>query len=207
MTGGIERGGGHGAQIETKTAVSAEEVAAAAEIGGQSEETKRGMVGMKGAGEKTGTPTKTGAQRENGPGTGRTGRTRRTADTKTIGSGTERRERSRGAEVEAKKKGTKVRKKKAGNVSEATAVRENETEMQSHALTNAAAAKKDPIISASLVMNTVNTVSAEGVRALIESRSCFYYILSTFVILAHQTSGNVLAQWIVAFCFMHFYLP
>lgn len=168
MTGEIGRGGGHGAQTETRTAVSAEEVAAAAGTGGQSEETKKGMEEMREAGGKTGIPTKTGDQRENGPGTGRTGRTKRTAGIKTIGSDTERRERPRGAEVEAEKKSTKVRMKKVGNASEATAGRENEIETESLALTNVAAAKKGPIISASPIMNTVNTVNAKGVRALIE---------------------------------------
>lgn len=174
MTGVIERDGGHGAQIETKSAVSAEEVTVAAETGEQSEETKRGMEVMRGAGGKTGIPTKTGDQREKGPGngrTGRTGRTRRTADIKTIESGTEKRGRQRGAEVEAEKKGIKVRKKKVVNVSEATAVRESETGTESRALTNAAVAKKGPIISESLVMNTVNTANA-GARALIELCFC-----------------------------------
>lgn len=171
MTGGTERGGGQEAQTETKTDVSAEEVAAAAGTGGQSGETKRGMEEMRGAGGKIGIPTKTEHQTENGPGIGRTGRTKRTADIKTIGSDTEKRERPKEAEVEAEKKGTKLRMKKVGSVSQATVGRKNETEneTESHALTNAAAAKKGPIISASPITNTVNTVNAEGVKALIDS--------------------------------------
>lgn len=89
-----------------------------------------------------------------------------TADIKTIGSDTERREKPRGAEVEAKKKDTKMKMTRVGNVS--TVGRENGTEMENHALTNAAAAKKGPIISASPITNTVNTVNAKGVRALTE---------------------------------------
>lgn len=147
--------------------MSAEEVTAAAGTGGQSEETKRGMEEMRGAGEKTGKPTKTGVQRENDPGTGRTGRTKRTAGIKTIGSGTERRGKLKEAEVEARKNGTKMRRKKVVNMSKVTAVRKSEIEMES-ALINVAAAKKDPITSASQVMIIVNTVTAEGVRALIE---------------------------------------
>lgn len=168
MTGGTGRGGGHGVQTETRSAASADEVGAAAGTGGQSEETKRGMEVMSEAGGKTGTPTKTGDQKENGLGTGRTGRRKMIADIKTIGSDTERREKPRGAEVEAKKKGTKMKMTKVGNVSEATVGRENETEMESRALTNAVAAKKGPIISASPIMNTVNIVNAKGVRALTE---------------------------------------
>lgn len=122
---------------------------------------------MRGAEEKTGKPTKTGVQRENVPGTGRTGRIKRIAGIKTIGSGIERRGRLKEAEVEAEKNGTKVMKKKVGNMSKVTVVKKSEIEMGS-ALINVAAAKKGSITSASRVMNIVNTANAEGVRALIE---------------------------------------
>lgn len=164
MTRGRGKDEGHGAWTETRTAVNAEEVAAAAVIGGRSEETKSGMEEMRKAGGKTGMSKKKGARRENDPVTGRTGRTKRTADIKTIESDTERRERPREAEVEAEIKGTKVKMRKVENVSTAG----RETEMESRALTSAAAAKKGLIISASPIMNTVNTVNAGEVTAWIE---------------------------------------
>lgn len=210
MKGEIERGGGLGAQTEIKNGVSAEEVAATAGTGAQRGETKRGMEERKGAGGKTGIPTRTGYQRENGLGTGKTGRIKRIAGIKTVGSGTERRERPRGAEVEAEKRGTEMRKKRAENVSEVTVARESVIGMESRAHINAAAAKKGPIISASLVMITVNIVNAEGVRALIKSPSCFVFVFIPFsqpFQFAHQTSGNVLAHCIVALHFLHFLCP
>lgn len=172
--GEIETDGGHAAQTGTKTAVNAEEAVAAAGTGEMSEETKRGTEVMTEAKGKTETTTKTGAPRESGHGIERAGKRRRTEDIKMIGSDTERRGRPKGrAGVEAGRKGTKLEKKKVGNVSEATAKRGNETGTgkENHGLTNVVVAKKGAIISGSLVMTIVNIVNAEGVRALI--KQCF----------------------------------
>lgn len=172
--GAIETDGGRAAQTGTKTVVSVKEAAAAAGTGEMSEETKRGMELMTGAKGKTGTTTKTGALRESGHGIERAGKKRRTEDIKMKGNDTETRGRPKGrAGVEAGKKGTKLEKKKVGNVNEATAERENETgtEKENRGLTNVVVAKKGAIIHVSLVMTIVNIVNAEGVRALI--KQCF----------------------------------
>lgn len=169
-TGKDSRSGkdGPAAQTGTKTDENVEEVAAAAENGGVNAETKKGTVGMTGAGERTEITTKIEVLKGRGPGTRRAGERMMTGGIKMTESGTEKSARPKGrAEVEAGRGGIKVgEKKRAGKESAAIAERETGTETGSSVLTSVAAVKKGVIISASLATTIVSIVNAEGVRAL-----------------------------------------
>lgn len=171
-TGEKERGGDLAAPRGTKSDVNAEGVAAAAGTEGTNEEIKRGTEGMTGAGGRTGITTKTGGQRENGPGIKRAGERLMTGDIKRTGRGTERRGRPNGpAGVEAERRGTKVEgKRKAGSGNEATAEKGTGIETENSDLTDVVVAKTGATISESPVMIIVNTVNADGVRALSNCR-------------------------------------
>lgn len=171
-TGEKGRGGDLAAPTGTKTDVNAEGVAAAAGTEGTNEETKRGTEGTTGAGGRTGITTKTGGQRESGPGIKRAGERLTTGGIKTTGRGTERRGRPNGpAGVEAGRKDTKVEgKRKAGSGSEATVEKGTGIETENSDLTDVVVAKRGATISESPVTTIVNIVNADGVRALSNCR-------------------------------------
>lgn len=165
---GIGIGDGPAAQTGIKTDESVEEVAAAAETERANVETKTEMVGMTGAGGRTGNIIKIEALRERNPGIKRTGERLMTEGIKTTGRGTEKKEKPKGqAGVEAGKGSTKVgERRRAGKEIAATAEIETGRETESSVLTNVVVAERRVIISESLVTTIVNTVNAEGVRAL-----------------------------------------
>lgn len=97
------------AQTGTKTGENVDEVAAAAETERANVETKKEMVGMTGAGGRTGSTIKIEALRGRGPGIKRPGERLTTGGIKMTGIDTEKRGRPRGrAGVEAGKGGTRA---------------------------------------------------------------------------------------------------
>lgn len=164
-TGGTGKDGDPAALTEPKIAENAGEVAAAAGTEGANGKRKKEMVGMTGAGERTGITIKTELMRGRGPGIRRAEERLMTGGIKTTGRDTETRGRPKGrAGVGAGRGSTKVgERRRAGKESVATA--ESEREMENSVLTNVAAAKTGVIISASPATTTANTVNADGVRA------------------------------------------
>lgn len=167
-TEGTGRDSGPAAQTGTKTVENAEEVAAAAGTEGANAKTKKGMAGMTGAGGRTGITIKIEELRGRDPGIRRAGERLMIEDIKMTGIGTEKTGRPKGqAGVEAGREGTKLGvRRKAGKESAATAERGTGSETENNVLTNVVVAKRGVNISASLVTTRVNTVIAEGVRAL-----------------------------------------
>lgn len=168
---GRERGGVPAAQIGTKTDENAEEVVVAAESEEANGGKKKETVEMTEAGRRTGTTTRTEAVIGRSPGRKRAEGRATTGDTKTTGRDTKKRGRPKGpVGVAARKKGTRVERRRPRDGTAATAERETGREMENGGPTNGAVAKTGATTRGSPVMiRIINIVNARGVGALSKS--------------------------------------